>query len=85
MIEVVRYGGHTNKTVGGQHEAHAWTILRDTVSDERIEVHGAATCDTLDEAIRMARADCDRSVSAVKQGWRPTVSECYRYDDQQDI
>jgi hypothetical protein len=72
MIEIVRYGGHTSKTAGGQHTAHAWTILRETTTDERIEIHGQATHNSLDEAIRLARADCDRSIPAVRQGWRPT-------------
>ncbi len=27
--------------------------------------------DSLDDAIRFARADCDRSIPAVRQGWRP--------------
>ena len=71
MIEIVRYGGHTFKTVGGQYTAAAWTILRDSKTDERIEIHGQATHDSLDEAIRFARAECDRSIPAVRQGWRP--------------
>lgn len=71
MIEVVRYGGHTVKTVGGEYDAHAWTILRDTKSGERIELHAMEHGETIDEAMRFARAECDRKVVAVKQGWRP--------------